>query len=115
MNYSEEDIKDILSRCSYHGLCAIYILSQSFKLKIAFHFDNTLDSVLQDSKDYCYGFIVAYASVNLVQYNYKNDILTMVEMNEHLAHNVVNELKARSKSFPDVQKTIKKIDDYFKE
>jgi len=107
IEFSSISAKEFISRVSMSGRYALYIFYKSLEKNIAFDrqivpkkFD------LQD--DYFYGFLVACFGMKIINFNFKEKVITATDMNNIVKEEIVNYF-----SIAQDDKRKKAIDEYF--
>ena len=86
---SENIIDNFLINSSFTGLRSIYAIKLSFDNKIAFNKNNFTKEIFFGAEDYFYGFIIACYAVGLIDFNMKDDVVTITGLNNHLSARIV--------------------------
>jgi hypothetical protein len=110
---TKPQVDRFLELCSGVGLLSIYALKLSFEKSIAFNRKDLVENTGLTSEDYFYGFIIACRSIELINYNAKNDVYQITSINPILAQNIEAALLRRQVQLPILKEKIEKIKVYF--
>lgn len=69
-----------LKKSSFFGLCSVYSVALSFENDQAFNVKDIFKDIM-NNEEYCYGYIVACSAFELFDFNIKNRIVTVKELN----------------------------------
>lgn len=101
-----------IQKTSFTGLCTLYAIGLSFEKHQAFKPDDVFEEILGTSQ-YSYGFIVACSSVDMLEYNLKNDVLTIKSISFDITK-LKNKIYSLLESdFQHSKEEVKKIEDFF--
>ena len=101
--YTREDIEELLSVSSFSGLIFLYACHLSYKNTISFKMAEFIkDTKLSSTEDYLYGFIVACASFNIIEYHINRNIINIIKINEFIGDVSKSEINERINNMEDV-------------
>ncbi|MCI3939402.1 hypothetical protein MQX03_19695 [Chryseobacterium aahli] len=107
IKFNTKIAKEFIEKISFSGRYTLYIFSKSLENKIAFDRQN-LPKKFQILDDYFYGFLVACYGMQILDFNFKEKIITPLSMNDFINEEII-------KYFSDLQDNERKkaIDEYF--
>lgn len=118
----ESILSAFLIRSSFNGLLTLYIYSLSLKTNTPFSYDDVLEMV-DLKKDYSFAYSVAVRAAGLLNYQDKNDIWVIEDMNDYLSDQVSKKLdekiefivknETNEKFKSDLQELKKKVTNHF--
>jgi hypothetical protein len=105
--------KSIISASSASGRYALFGFLQSYKKNIAFDKNKFPVETYSSSSDYFYGYIVAFYAFGLLDFNYKESIITPTYFDSVLAEQLENYLNEKKLTDIKVKERVEKINKYF--
>ena len=112
---TEEKAKQIVKRSSVSGTLALYAFIQSYEQNIAFDKIKIVnDNPNFGGSDYFYGFLVAFFSMELIQFNVVDDIITATYVDENLLNQVKKTINEWLKN-ETILHRVNEINTYFKQ
>lgn len=105
--------KSIISGSSASGRYALFGFLQSLKKNIAFDRNKFSVETYGGSSDYFYGYIVAFYAIGLLDFNYKESIITPTYFDSVLAEELEIYLKEKALTDVKIKEKIETINKYF--
>ena len=110
---TETQINNFFSNTSFAGLLSLYVMKLSLEKKTAFDRNDFSKHVKIVPSDYLYGFIVACSSFEMLSYNNKGPIITVLSMNPIVQSKILPELNRMAENEENWKNYIQEIVKYF--
>jgi len=126
VDFTEENIKNMLNTLSFSGLITLYITKLSFELKKPIDLKILVENEYLTTIDYSHAIIITFYSFGLLDYTELNKIYSVTDLNKFIFENIEDEItdlakkydkknEKRIKEYPEFSwtKAIKLVEDYF--
>jgi hypothetical protein len=109
---TETEVDKMLGRTSYFGLLCLYAVKLSKEKQTAFS-RIELAKTANITSDYFHGFLVACYALEIIDYNFKGEIITITYLEPLISSKIELFLQSQSKKIETWQKQISDIKKYF--
>lgn len=106
-------INNFFSSTSFAGLLSLYTMKLSLEKKTAFDRNDFSKHVKIVPSDYLYGFIVACSSFEILDFNNKGSIITVVSINSIVESRILSELNRMAENQDSWKSYIEEVTKYF--
>jgi len=110
---NDKQLEYFYSMVSFAGLLSLYTFKLSFDKKVAFDKNDLTAELSILPEPYFHGFIVACSAMNIVGYNFKNSIFTVVYLDPMILSTLEDQVKKSAKKEKYWEEELEKVIKYF--